>query len=59
MRVLMLCLVLAACSDPAAPADTRAPGPPEEPFDSIAWDCQPDTTVVNGQVAFLCPGGDR
>lgn len=57
MRILLLCLALVACSDTESPVDTRDPGPPETPFDSIDWACQADTVVVNGQVQVVCPGG--
>lgn len=58
MRILLLALLVAACADPVA-QDERDPGFPEEqPFDSIATDCVPGETVVNGQVMFICPGGN-
>jgi PBP1b-binding outer membrane lipoprotein LpoB len=57
MRILLLALLLAACSDSPAGNDERDPGFPEDqPFDSVQTNCVPGETVVNGQVVFVCPG---
>lgn len=55
MRALVLCLVVAlgAC-DEAVGLDEKHVTPPEQPFDSVAWDCTPGDSVVNGQVAWRC-----
>lgn len=47
---LVLC---AACSD-AVGVDEKHVPPPEQPFDSVAWNCTPGDSVVNGQVLLRC-----
>lgn len=55
MSKLVLCLMVAlgACNE-AVGLDEKHVPPPEQPFDSVAWDCTPGDSVVNGQVAWRC-----
>ncbi|MGB0878674.1 MAG: hypothetical protein ACPGXI_16685 [Mycobacterium sp.] len=55
MRLLLIALLVASCTDPVA-QDDRDPGFPDgEPFDSVPANCAPGDSVVNGQVQFICP----
>lgn len=48
LALMALAVLIAGCAEePTAPL--------EEPFDSVAWNCQPvDSLAVNGQVPVMC-----
>lgn len=57
MRVAAVFLFCAlwACTEAVGLDEQRDPGlPDEQPFDSVAWNCTPGDSVVNGQVQLNC-----